>query len=50
MMIRSFGLSSTFRAMPVLHYRLLCRPSLQRIQMTIGFGRADDALMLFWPI
>jgi hypothetical protein len=42
-MIRSRGLSSTFRAMPVLRCCLLG----ERIRTSIGFGRAGNALMLF---
>jgi hypothetical protein len=47
MMMRSFGLSSTFRAMPVLRCRLVCRPSLQRMRPSIGGGGFNDALLPF---
>jgi hypothetical protein len=41
MMIRSWGLSSTFNAMPVLRCSPLCRGN----HAGTGFGGADDALM-----
>jgi hypothetical protein len=37
MMIRSCGLSSTFKAMAVLRYRILSGRSLQRVRMSAGF-------------
>jgi hypothetical protein len=45
MMIRSFGLSSTFSAMC-----LFSNAALQRIQMRAGVGRAKCALEALWPI